>query len=79
MINHCSKNIQDDICHQFRLHINYLIAYHVKEQRLAEINRTEEEFCNKMLEYCEDLKWNNLGSTIAVEYSTEKASITSCF
>ena len=53
-----------------------MTAYRAKEQGLAEINGTEEESYDKMPEYCEDLKRNNPGSTIALECSTEEAGIS---
>ena len=55
----------------FGLHVIYSRAYHSREEGLEAINRTEKELYDKMSEYCEDLKWNNPGSTIVLECTPE--------
>ena len=58
----------------FGLHVIYSRAYHSREEGLEAINRTEKELYDKMSEYCEDLKWNNSGSTIVLECTLEEDS-----
>ena len=66
------KDIQRDICRELGIQVSYIQVYHAKEEGLEAINGTEEESYNKIPQYCEDLKRNNLGRTIVLECTPEE-------
>ena len=65
------KDIQKDLRRELGIQVSYIQAYRAKEG-LAAINGTDKESYNKMPKYCEDLKWNNPGSTIVLECTPEE-------
>src|SRR5438477_7844449 len=66
---YCPKDIQNNLRREFGVHVSCSQAYRAREEGLEAINGIEEELYDKMPEYCEDLKRNNSGNTIVLEYT----------
>jgi hypothetical protein len=70
-----AKEIANDIRREKGIQMNYQQAYRAKVQALNAINGTEEDAYTALPKYCDDLKRNNPGSTIVLEFYVEESGM----